>query len=101
MSDAQRFLLVSTTVCHLDDEDCDSTGRLVDVYGMVTTVELLCLVAWQYWLNRKLAGFVDVACCSWTASVSQDMRTKLVSTTKTWANLMGAVRKVFIDLENE
>ena len=78
MSDAQRFLRVSTAVCHSNDEDCDSTGPAA-VYKMLTTVKLRCSVRWKYWRNRKQTGFVVVACCNWTASVSQSVRTELLS----------------------
>jgi len=47
MSDVrvQRFLRVSTNVCHSDDKDCDSTGPAVD-YKLVTTQTLLLLAVW-------------------------------------------------------
>jgi len=74
MSDAQRVIRVSTSVCHSGDEECDNTGPAGD-YKVVTTLTLLLSVVWKYWRNRKPNGFVFLAWCHWTVTVSRNVRT--------------------------
>jgi len=82
MSDTKIFLLVSSSVCHSDEEYSDRTGPAGN-YKLVTAFTLSLSVVWKYWRNRKPTGLVYLACCHWTLTVSQSVRTKLVRAWKT------------------
>jgi len=52
MPDTKIFLRVSSSVCHLDDEDYDKTGPAGN-YKLVTAFTLPLLVVLRYWRNRN------------------------------------------------